>query len=372
MRVLLTGADGFLGWHLRCRLHALTDHDVVPVGRRDWDRLGEMVARSDVVVHLAGVNRGRPDDVEGGNVALARDLATHVRAEGGRVAVLYANSIHAGADTPYGRGKAAAGRLLADAASDTSGGLVDVRLPNLFGEHGRAGYNSFVATFARAVQDGVPVTVDDRQVELLHAQRAAQFLIDHLCDTESAVLRPAGRASTVREVLTTFEGFEEVYRGGDVPPLTSGFLLELFNTYRAACFPGRCPIPLVRRDDERGHLVEVVRAHGGQGQTFVSVTRPGVVRGEHFHLRKLERFVVVDGQARISLRRLFSDEVVDFDVSGDQPCVVDMPTMWVHNIQNTGERDLTTVFWTQELFDPADTDTFPERVSGRPLPSLQR
>lgn len=362
MRVLVTGADGFLGWHLRCRLRALSSHDVVAVGRESWDRLPELVAASDVVVHLAGVNRGEPDDVEEGNVALARDVATELRAQGGRVSVLYASSIHAGADTPYGRGKAAAGRLLADAAADTSGVFVDVRLPNLFGEHGRPGYNSFVASFAHAVQAGAAVEVVDREVELLHAQRAAQLLIDHLDDTASTELEPRGRATTVQEVLTTFRQFEEVYRTGDVPPLTSELLLELFNTYRAAGFPTRSPIPLVRRDDERGHLVEVVRAHGGQGQTFFSVTRPGVVRGEHFHLRKLERFVVVDGQARISLRRLFTDEVVAFDVTGDHPCLVDMPTMWTHDIQNTGQRDLTTVFWTQELFDPADTDTFPERV----------
>ena len=106
----------------------------------------------------------------------------------------------------------------------------------------------------------------------------------------------------------------------------------------------------------------MVRAHGGQGQTFVSTTRPGITRGEHFHLRKVERFVVLSGRARISLRRLFSEEVVSFDVTGGDPSVVDMPTMWAHNITNTGSDELTTLFWTQELFDPAAPDTYAEPV----------
>lgn len=367
MRLLVTGAHGFLGWHLRCRLRALTDHDVVGVGRHDWNRLSELVAASDAVMHLAGVNRGDPDEVESGNVALAHDVARALRARGGHVPVVYANSIHAGADTAYGRGKAEAARLLERTVSEAGGVFTDVRLPNLFGEHGRPGYNSFVATFAHAVHDGAPIDLIDREVELLHAQPAAASLIEHLGDTGSSVVEPRGTVTSVGEVLRAFEEFKKVYREGDVPALTSDLRLALFNTYRAAAFPVRHPVPLVRRTDERGHLVEVVRAHGGQGQTFVSTTRPGVTRGEHFHLRKVERFAVIGGRARISLRRLFTTDVVHFDVSGDEPVVVDMPTMWAHNITNTGDSDLSTVFWTQELFDPADTDTFPEPVSPRPL-----
>lgn len=114
--------------------------------------------------------------------------------------------------------------------------------------------------------------------------------------------------------------------------------------------------------DDRGRLVETVRCHGAGGQTFISTTRPRKTRGEHYHLRKLERFVVVAGRARISLRRLFHDQVTSFDVSGDEPAIVDMPTMWVHNITNTGDTDLTTMFWTDTLFDPEHPDTYWEPV----------
>jgi len=166
----------------------------------------------------------------------------------------------------------------------------------------------------------------------------------------------------VQTVFDTVQRFNELYATGDVPPLLTDLDLDLFNTLRAARFPAHYPMALSPRTDERGSLVEVVRAHGSQGQTFVSTTKPGITRGEHFHLRKVERFVVLSGHARISLRKLFTDEVVSFDVTGAAPAIIDMPTMWVHNITNTGASELTTLFWTHELFDPASPDTFPQAV----------
>lgn len=361
MRVVVTGADGFVGWHTCVRLRALTEHDVVALPRERWEHVGEAVRGADAVIHLAGINRGDDAEVEHGNVALAHSLTDAVRASGGTPRLVYANSIQAGNGTPYGRGKAAAGEVLAQAAGSLGASFVDVRLPNLFGEHGLPRYNSFVATFVDAVNRKEPPKVVDRPVELLHVQGAAASLIDGLSGP-SRTEQPAGTPTTVQGVLDTLLHFSELYDGGDIPPLMTALDVDLFNTLRAARFPGRYPIALTERADHRGRLVEVVRAHGGQGQTFVSTTRPGITRGEHFHLRKVERFVVLSGTARIALRRVLTDEVVSFDVSGDAPVVIDMPTMWVHNITNTGADELTTLFWTHELFDPAAPDTFAEAV----------
>lgn len=361
MRILVTGAAGFVGWHTRVRLHALTGHEVVAVDRPEWPELERHVAEVDAVVHLAGVNRGPDGEVEGGNVTLAEELAAAMAATGARARIVYANSIQSGNGTPYGRGKEAAGAVLAAAAERAGTAFVDVRLPNIFGEHGRPQYNSFVATFAHAVVDGHEPTIADRPVELLHVQGAAQALIDAL-DLDGGRLDPRGAETSVAHVYQTLLDGNRLYERGDVPPLDTPLDVDLFNTLRAARFPAHYPIPLTPRSDERGRLVEVVRSHGGQGQTFVSTTAPGVTRGEHFHLRKVERFVVVAGQARISLRKALTDEVVSFDVDGSRPVVVDMPTMWVHNITNTGEGELLTLFWTNELFDPAAPDTYPEPV----------
>ena len=177
MKVLLTGAAGFLGWHTRLRLHAQGEHDVMVATRESWGDLGALVAEADAIIHVAGVNRGDDPDVEAGNLRLADDVVNAVSAASRPVRVVYANSIQSGNGTAYGTGKEQAGTVLRG-LEETGSAVVDVRLPNIFGEHGRPGYNSFVATFVHAVASGGSPHVTDRQVELLHAQGAAQALID--------------------------------------------------------------------------------------------------------------------------------------------------------------------------------------------------
>ena len=362
MRVVVTGADGFLGWHTRVRLRALTDHDVIPVGVSDWGMLPELVASADAVLHFAGVNRGTDAEVEQGNARLAQDLADAVNRATGAPTLVYANTIQAGNGTPYGTGKALAATILGEAANTKGSSFADVVLPNLFGEHGRPAYNSFVATFAHKVAMGEHPEVHDREVDLLHVQDAARVLIDELDGPGQREVDPKGTPTSVTTVLQILASQFEVYRRGEIPALPSPLHVNLFNTLRAAMFPAHYPMPLVRHTDPRGSLVETVRAHGSEGQTFVSTTVPGITRGQHFHLRKAERFVVVGGQARISLRKVLTDEVLTFDVDGSSPAVIDMPTLWAHKITNTGDGELTTMFWTNELFNPQDTDTYPEDV----------
>ncbi|PFG39016.1 UDP-2-acetamido-2,6-beta-L-arabino-hexul-4-ose reductase [Georgenia soli] len=362
MKVVVTGAAGFLGFHTRARLRALTQHVVIPIDRSSWSQLPSLVDGADAVIHIAGVNRGEPSHVENGNIELGRRVAQAIRrADTPPRHIVYANSIQAGNASPYGNGKASAGSLLQSASQEAEAQFTDVRLPNLFGEHGRPQYNSFVATFAHAVINGERPRIEDRPVSLLHAQEAAATLINSL-ETPQSLLTPTATPTSVQAVYAKLSDFNDTYQSGEIPALDTKLDLELFNTLRAARFPSHYPIALPPRTDVRGTLTELVRAQRSQGQTFVSTTKSGYVRGEHFHLRKIERFVVLSGSARISLRRLFSDEVVSFDVSGNQPVAIDMPTMWAHNITNTDSSDLVTMFWTNELFDPSDTDTFPEQV----------
>jgi UDP-2-acetamido-2,6-beta-L-arabino-hexul-4-ose reductase len=368
LRLAVTGAHGFLGWHVRVLARALGWPEPVVVTRADLSD-PEQVARRldgvDRVLHLAGVNRGDPADVAGGNVELAAALARGLR----RCAVppagiTNANSVQAGNGTPYGDSKAVAAATLAD----TGLPLDDVRLPNLYGEHGRPFYNSVVATFCRLLADGSdPAVHEDRELELVHVTDAAARLLGAPSGGSWDATMPALRTS-VRGLAGRLTDFAARYRSGDLPELTDRHVVRLFNTYRSHCFPTHYPIPLPRRADARGELVETVKAHGGPGQTFCSTTRPGYVRGEHFHLAKVERFVVLRGTARISLRRVGHDgETVQFTVDGTEPVVVDMPTMWAHNIVNIGREDLLTLFWTNELFDPQRPDTFPEPVGSTPV-----
>lgn len=364
MRVLITGADGFLGWHLRCRFHGESGHTVVAANRENWAELATLMQGVDAVFHVAGVNRGADDELLTGNTRLAEDVVAAAEASGARPHVVYANSIQCGNGTPYGIGKEAAAQVLEEATHRWGTTLSDLRLPNLFGESARPGYNSFVATFVDAVLNGDEPSVVSREINLLHVQDAAAAMMAAVGDRDA--VSPAGHATSVEAVWELLRSFHQAYCGrGDVPALPDRFVTDLFNTYRAALFPQGYPIALTKHTDARGSLVETVRSHGLSGQSFVSTTHPGITRGEHYHRRKIERFVVVSGTARISLRRLFDTKTVHFDVTGDSPSVIDMPTLWVHNITNTGDEELVTQFWTNTLFDPQDPDTYPARVSAR-------
>lgn len=369
-RVVVTGADGFLGWHLRCRLRALTDAEVIGLNRAglaDPATAGPALERADAVIHIAGVNRGSDDEVTAGNLLAARQLTEACDAAGVTPRLVYSNSIHADTDTAYGRGKREAADLLSTWAAQRGTQLADVRLPNLFGEHGRPHYNSFVATFCHLLATGgTPEVSGDREVPLLHVQRAAAELVaateEPSAGPRSAVIRPAGAAVRVSAVRDLLAAQAARYASGEIPDLSDPLHRDLFNTYRSYTFPRAFPIPITAHSDDRGSLFECVRAHGGPGQTFLSTSRPGITRGEHFHLNKVERFVVVSGTGQIRLRRLFTDDVVTFDVSGEAPTIVDMPTMWAHSVSNTGSGDMVTLFWAADLFDPSRPDTYAEPV----------
>lgn len=365
MHLLITGGNGFLGWHLRARLRALSDHTFTVLDRTTWADLPREISQADAVIHLAGINRASDAELIDGNRRLAEDVVAAANEAGACPRLIYANSIQAGNGTPYGTGKQAASEVLAEAARRWDTSFVDVLLPNLFGEHGRPGYNSFVATFVARIIDGDAPTIDDRPINLLHAQPAAQVFIDAL-DGPTRVARPEGTPTSVQRVWDLLSGFHRTYsESGQIPALADAFEIALFNTYRAALFPHQYPISLTKHSDDRGWLVEVARWSSGQGQTFVSSTNPGFTRGEHYHLRKIERFVVVQGQARIALRKVDTDETVVFDVSGDAPQIIDMPIGWIHNITNTGDEHVITQFWVNETFDPDDPDTFWEPVTPR-------
>lgn len=365
MRVAVTGAAGFLGWHTRCALKA-TGVDCVPIDRAtfaDPVRFAAALDGADAVIHAAGVNRGTAEVVREVNIALARELTAALDAAARRPAVIFANSIQTGNGTPFGGGKQAAAEHLKAWGRSAGVQVADVHLPNLFGEHGRPHYNSVVATFCHELAaGGEPHLQVDREIPLLHAQDAVDQMLELAVQGHNGEVTPAGQVRSVSEILALLTGFRDLYSTGDIPDITDPLHLALFNTYRSFCFPQHYPIAPPPRTDGRGVLVECLRGHGGQAQVFYSTTAPGATRGEHFHLRKVERFVVLQGHGEIALRQLFDNTVVRFQVTGGAPAIVDMPTMWAHSITNTGSDDLLTLFWAHEIFDPARPDTFPEPV----------
>ena len=377
-RIVITGAGGLIGWHAAARLHAencgarfrgeAEPFDIVPAGRAVFDddaALDAAVGEADAVLHFAGVNRATGDvDIERENPALATRLCTALERTGSKAAIVYANSTHAEADNPYGRGKKAAADAFAAHAARHDVPFVDMILPHIFGEQGRPFYNNVTGTLCQQLADGEEPTINpEGRVELVHAGAAAQAAIDFALNRESGRRRLDGMPMAITALYEKLKGFHDSYAAFVYPDLSDPFDLALFNTYRQHLYPARFPQAVKVHSDARGRLFEAAKGGGG-GQSFISWTEPGVTRGEHFHLHKVERFLVVEGQARIAMRKVLTDETHVFDVDGDAPACVDMPTLWTHNITNTGTRPLVTLFWTHDIFDPAATDTYADKVYG--------
>ena len=372
MKIVITGAGGLIGWHAAVRLHArncaarfkgdAAPFDVVALDHAGFDdrvRRADAVRGADAVLHFAGVNRASDADVETGNPAIAETLVAACHDMDALPHIVYANSTHAASDTPYGRSKRQAGDVLAQ----LGGGYTNLVLPHIFGECARPRYNNVTATFIEAVIAGKrPEVNPDGQVALLHAGAAAEAAIGAALTRQFGDLIPAPRPIAVPELLDKLAKFHGDYLINIFPDLSDAFDLALFNSYRAALYPGGFPRVLKLNTDPRGTLFEAVKGGGG-GQTFLSWTEPGITRGDHFHLNKAERFLVLEGEAIIRIRRVLNGPVLEYRVTGSQPAAVDMPTLHTHNITNIGSKPLLTLFWTHELFDPMAPDTYADPVA---------
>lgn len=364
-RIGITGSNGFLAYHVRVKLHVLGAQQVVLADRStfaDASALANFVKSCDVILHLAAVNRSDVLDVEAENIAMANALVAAMRQSGCNPDIAYSSSTHVDRSTPYGRGKKAAGTALAEHCKRVGSSFGEFVFPHIFGEFSKPFYNSVVATFCYQVAHAeTPQIHQDSMLNLVHAQKVADLFVDFIRAPSTFSQRVDGTQVMVSDVLALLRKIDQDYRLNIFPATNDPFVKDIFNTYRSFLFPHFYPLALKLHEDARGALFEAVKERG-PGQAFVSSSYKEVIRGNHFHLHKVERFLVLSGSARISLRRLFSEDVIAFDVTGDTPAVIDIPTFYTHNIANTGNSSLVTLFWADELFDPNRPDTYSEAV----------
>lgn len=367
--VAVSGATGFVGGHLLDALRRADVPDVTPVDPgtfADPDTLTKAAAGHDAFVHLAARNRGAASEVHDVNVRLAGELVAALDRSGHRPHVLFASSTQATLDTPYGRAKREGEQALADWSDRAGAPLTVLRIPNVYGPGARPFHNSVVATFCHQLARGQrPRLHDDRELRLVYVGDLVVGITELLADPPDGRRRvdlPPTDSLRVSEVLAILRGHAEAFAdGGRVPACPSTLERRLRATFLSAVpYPDLATRPPVRTD-ERGSLFEAVR-HDAGGQVFLSTTRPGVVRGNHYHVRKTEKFCVLQGEALIRLRRVGSAQTTEYGLSGEQPSIVDIPVLHTHNIENVGGGELRTLFWADEVFDPGDADTYPEPV----------
>lgn len=372
IRVGITGQAGFVGTHLYNTLGLYPEEfERVPFEDdyfADIHRLEAFVRQCDVIVHLAAMNR-HPDAqvLYETNIALVQKLIGAMEANDVRPYVLFSSSTQEERDNEYGRSKLEGRRLFEDWAHRQGAAFTGMVVPNVFGPFGRPNYNSFIATFAHKLTHGEePVVLQDSEVHLIYVGS----LCNHICTQirryasshEPKVERddvPFDFAMKVGEVLARFTQFKQLYlEQGIIPSLYNRHEWNLFNTFRSYIdMTAHFPVQLVQHTDARGSFVETVKIGVG-GQVSFSTTVPGVTRGNHYHTRKMERFVVIKGKARIQLRKVGSDEVLNYYLDGDSPAFVDMPVWYTHNISNVGDDLLYAQFWINEWYDPNDGDTY--------------
>ncbi len=365
IRIGITGIDGLIGWHLHAFLYTQPNIQVVGANRATFaskEELYNFVTSSDVVVHLAGMNRGDDREVASVNIGLTDALIAACEHTRKKPHIIFSSSTQIYRDTAYGATKRVCSELFQKWAGRTGALFTNLILPNVFGEGGKPFYNSVVSTFCFQLANGQKAEIiNDTTLEQVHAQQVACEIFKIINTSRAGDVNLTGMPITVSELLTKLTNFAELYKQHIIPELRTEFDLSLFNTYRSYLYPDRYPVSIDIHEDERGTLFEAVKSLNGE-QTFISTTKPGITRGNHYHLTKLERFLVLSGQAEIRIRRLFSDEIVMFVLNGSKPQYIDIPTLHSHSITNVGKKELITLFWAHKIFDPACPDTFTETV----------
>ena len=379
--ILITGAGGFVGRNLVERLRCEGYTQLLCFERDNTDEeLRAWAGRAAFVYHLAGINRPKdPKEFYDGNADLTTRLLGYLEQAGNTAPVLVTSSIQAALDNDYGKSKAQAEQAVFDHEARTGAPAYVYRMPGLFGKWCRPNYNSVVATFCHNVANGLPIQVRDPDYELplvyiddvvdafvaaLDGRVARERSIPGYC-----FLRPV-HTVTLGRLAELVKGFA-LARGGAaaealgggmptlaVPDLAAGsFEKKLYSTYLSYLPEDQFSYPLKMNVDDRGSFTEFLRSPE-RGQVSVNISKPGIVKGNHWHNTKNEKFLVVRGQAVIRFRKVGTDQVIEYPVSGDKLEVVDIPTGYTHNIENVGQEDLVTVMWANEPFDPEHPDTF--------------
>ena len=382
MKLLITGARGFVGRNLVETLKAVrdgkdrtrglpTDLDILECTRQTTaGELEALCAQADFVFHLAGVNRPqREEEFLEGNRDFTGALLSALERHGNTCPVLLASSIQAERDNPYGRSKRAGEELVRAHGEKTGARVLIYRLPNLFGKWCRPNYNSVVATFCHNIARGLPITVNDPAAVLtlsyiddvvdafLGALRGREFREGAYCAVPVTHTVTLGR---IAELLQAFHAQPRTLLLPDIP--AGSFEKKLYSTYLSYLPREEVCFPLKMNRDQRGSFTELLKTENC-GQFSVNVSRPGVTKGQHWHHSKWEFFIVVSGHALIQQRQVGGDEVLEFEVSGEKMEAVHMLPGCTHNLINLSDtEDLVTVMWANEPFDPAKPDTFFEEV----------
>lgn len=380
LKIGITGQAGFVGTHLYNTLN-LKKEDFQTIAFEDAffqneSSLQDFVKQCDVIVHLAAMNRHNDAEViYNTNIGLVKQLIAACEATDSKPHILFSSSTQEERDNLYGKSKKEGRELFEKWAERNQANFSGLVIPNVFGPFGHPYYNSVVATFCyQLTHNETPKIEVDGEIKLIYVGELVNHFIDKIkehsvtrfnntelhCETIHVPHTSTIKVSDLLNKLITIKN--NYFEKGEIPCLDTPFERNLFITFLCYIdYKSFYPFMLKKNTDNRGSFVETVKLNSG-GQISFSTTVSGITRGNHFHTRKAERFAVIKGKALIELRKIGTDEVLSFELDGENPSFVDMPIWFTHNIKNIGEEELYTIFWINEHFDANDPDTFFEIV----------
>lgn len=364
MKVLVTGASGFIGKNLVARLNELESYEVISINRENTkEDLVESLLEAEFIFHLAGVNRPKDDkEFFYGNSDLTSNIVKILKENNKNTPILITSSIQADLDNAYGRSKKLSEEALLMYGTSENAKVYIYRLPNVFGKWCRPNYNSAVATFCHNIARGEEVWVSDSSIELtlVYIDDVIRCLIsvldgNNLLDGYMKV--DISYKVTLGKIVELLNSFADSRNNLMIPNMEDEFTKKLYSTYLSYLPEDKFSYPLKMNVDNRGSFTEFLKA-SDRGQVSINISKPGITKGNHYHHTKNEKFLVVSGEAVIKLQKVGGNEVIEYKVNGEKLEVIDIPVGYVHNIINTGTTDLVTVMWVNEVFNKEKPDTY--------------
>lgn len=385
-KILVTGSNGFVGKNTVVALKEAKKYEILTIDRSNTEEeLKSSVLEADFIVHLAGVNRPKETkEFYEGNGGLTEKIVGFLKEENKNTPILITSSTHAVLDNDYGKSKKQSEDALIKYSDECDAKVYIFRLPNLFGKWCRPNYNSAVATFCYNIAHDLDVWINNPAIELslVYIDDVVASIIDAIEEEniiklsnldEEVAVTTTGASSlqidkyyyevttvykrTLGNIVDSLKMFRNMRKSLLIPDLSDGFNKALYSTYLTYLEEDDFSYYLDKKEDNRGWLAELVKSEQF-GQMFVSKTHPGITRGNHWHHTKTEKFIVIQGQAAIRFRKIDEDKVIEYIVDGEKPQVLDIPPGYTHSIENIGQDEVITLFWSNEMFNPEKPDTY--------------
>lgn len=369
MKILITGASGFIGKNLSVRLQNIPKYEITNISHLDApSQIQKLVENSDFIIHLAGVNRPlNENEFKLGNSDFTENIINYIKLARRNIPIIYTSSTQALLNNPYGKSKLEAEKKLLKLNEDTGNKVFIYRLPNVFGKWCKPNYNSAIATFCHNIINDLPITIHDHSTKL-NLVYIDDLLENMIClldnyNTQNDVYREAYPVytTTVGEIAEIIQEFKKSRESFIIPEVGTGLVRALYSTFSSFLPPKLFSYPLVKHEDKRGVFVEMIKTKNS-GQVSYFTDKSGCMRGGHYHHSKVEKFLIVSGSARFDFRNILTNEIFNITVDGSNPQIVETSPGWTHSITNIGNNELVAIIWANEIFNQEKPDTIPEKV----------